>query len=291
LSTEPAAGLQAAPRVELLGHRGARGLFPENTIEGFRAAMALGVRAFELDVGLTRDGVVVVHHDPALSPDIARAPHGGWLAPPGPLLQDLSFAELQRFDVGRIRPGSGYAARYPAQAPIDGARIPRLAEVLALDAGARITIEMKTRPDRPDWTAPPERMAEAVAAVVDAAGAAARVAVSSFDWRGVRHMRRIRPGIARAWLTEPRTVRDAPTWWDRAPPTADAVPDAVAAEGGGTWSPEHTGLMQAELDCAHALGLRVVPWTVNEPAAIARLLRWGVDGLITDRPDLAREAV
>ena len=262
----PGKATGVAPQFELLGHRGARGLFPENTLEGFRAAIALGFDGFELDVGLTRDGVVVVHHDPALNPDITRTPDGTWLRCRR-LLKDLTFAELGRFDVGRIRPGCRYAALFPEQHPMDGARIPRLADVLALDTGIRLTIEMKLHPDR---TVAPEPMAEAVVAVVEAAGAAGRVTLSSFEWRSLQHLGRIRPGLARAWLTPRRTPR--------------RMPEA----GGGTWSPEHGGLTQALLRQAHALNLRVIPWTVNDPADMARLIRWGVDGLISDRPDLAQ---
>jgi len=277
---------------DIQGHRGARGLFPENTIEGFRAAIAMGVRAFELDVGITRDKVVVVHHDPAPNPDIARGPDGAWIAEAGAPLRERAYAELHALDVGRLRPGSAYAARYPDQTPIDGARIPRLEEVLALDAAVRFTLEMKLLADHPDWTVPPEEMAERVAAVVDAAGAARRVTVSSFDWRGVRRMRRIRPDIPRAWLTSAETVARAALWWGGATPEphGGSVPRAVAAEGGGTWSPEHPDLTEALVAEAHALGLRVVPWTVNRTEDMARLIAWGVDGIITDRPDLAPSA-
>jgi glycerophosphoryl diester phosphodiesterase len=269
------------------GHRGARGLFPENTLEGFRAALALGVRAFELDVGMTADGVVVVCHDPALHPDIARDETGGWLPARGPLIHDLPHAALRRYDVGRLRPGSAYAAAFPDQRPIDGARVPTLADVLALDPSAWFNIEIKTDPAHPAWTAAPEALAEAALAVAEASGA--MFMLESFDWRGPRHLRRLRPDLTLAWLTSAETTRDAGLWWG-GPVAADfagSVPRAVAAEGGGYWAPHHPTLTQALIAEAHGLGLRVLPWTVNEPVAMRRLLAWGVDGLITDRPDLA----
>ena len=272
---------------DLQGHRGARGLFPENTLHGFRAAAALGVRCFELDVGVTRDGVVVVHHDPALNPDITRDAAGAWLPGPGPLLRALNHAELAGYDVGRIRPGTRYAALYATQAPQDGAGIPTLDAVLRQDGRIRFNIELKLLPAHPDWTVPPEEMAERVLRVIDAAQAADRVTVQSFDWRAPRHLRRIRPALPRGWLTMGDSVRDAPLW--RGDPAAstrmDAVPDAVAAEGGGTWTPQHPDLTPALLARAHALGLLVVPWTVNAAPDMARLIGWGVDGLISDWPD------
>src|ERR1700760_3341020 len=117
--------------MQVIGHRGARGLFPENTLQGFLAAAALGVSAFELDVGMTADGVAVVCHDVALNADIARDPSGAWLSSPTPLLRSLTLAELLRYDVGRLRPGSFTASQFPDQKPHDGARVPTLAAVLA----------------------------------------------------------------------------------------------------------------------------------------------------------------
>ena len=268
---------------ELQGHRGARGLFPENTVEGFRAAAGLGVRWFEIDVGVTRDEVVVVHHDLALNPEIASL-DGRWLAGSLPLLKDLTFDELQDFEVGRIRPGSDYAARYPDQVAIEGARVPSLAAVLAVGDELGWNIELKLMPDRPNWTVSPEEMVERVLAVVDAADAAGRVTLQSFDWRAPRYARRVRPEVKRGWLTRAETIGDAGSWWGRE--HASSVPLAIAEEGGGTWTPYWEELTPELLDEAQGVGLAVIPWTVNDGAAMARLVAWGVDGLITDRPDL-----
>ena len=117
---------------DLQGHRGARGLAPENTLPAFAAALSLGVTTLELDTAITRDGVIVVSHDPFLNPDITRGADGEFLKERGPPLHTLSLAELQRYDVGRINPESRYAQQQPGQKPVDGSRIPRLAEVFAL---------------------------------------------------------------------------------------------------------------------------------------------------------------
>lgn len=278
---------------DLQGHRGARGLFPENTIQGFEAAARLGVRCFELDVGVTRDGVAVVHHDPALNPDLARGADGAWLPAPGPLLRDLTFADLAAYDVGRIRPGTAYAGLYGSQTPQDGARIPALEQVLRLP-GLRFNIELKLLPGHPEWTVAAEEMADRVLRVIDGADAASRVVVQSFDWRAPRHVRQVRPDIARGWLTRAETVADALLWRGIPPaspgpasPGMNAVPDAIREEGGGTWTPFHTELTRPLLARAQALGLKVIPWTVNEPSDMRRLIRWGADGLITDWPDRA----
>ena len=276
--------------VEIWGHRGARGMFPENTIEGFRAALALGVRAFELDVGVTADGIPVVCHDLVLNPDIARV-EGEFLAlGHGPTIRSLTLRDLERYDVGWIRPGSPYAAQFPDQARIDGARVPTLAAVLALDPGAKFIIELKTDPRHPDWTVAPSAMADLVLAAVDAAGARGKAVFESFDWRGPRHLRRSNPGLCCAWLTREETVADAAIWWDGIRPDG-SVPHAAAAAGGGIWAPEHVGLTRAAIAEAHDLGLAVISWTVNDPADMRRLVAWGIDGLITDFPDRARQSV
>jgi len=274
---------------EVIGHRGARGLFPENTIEGFRQSLEMGVRSFELDVGMTADGVVVVSHDPALNPDITRDASGQWLTAPGPLIHHLTFDALRTYDVGRIRPATLYRILYRSQKGVDGARIPTLQEVLGLSSDVTFIIELKTDPRRPTWTAAPETMAEAVLDVVDAAGATDRVIVESFDWRGPRHIRRIRPEIQLAWLTRADTTRDAALWWNGVNPSnyKNSVPATVAAQGGQIWAPMLETLSKSAVAEAHDLGLRVIPWTVNRRVAMRLMIGWGVDGLITDRPDLA----
>jgi len=276
---------------DLQGHRGARALFPENTLEGLRAAIALGLGTMEIDVGVTRDGAVVVHHDPALNPDTTRDRAGAWLPARGPLLRELTLAQLADYDVGRIRPGTEYAERFPQQAARDGTRIPTLDQVLALDDATRWNIELKSTPTHPGWTVPAEEMVERVLHVAGSAAALDRITIQSFDWRAPRHARRIRPSIARGWLTDARTVADAVLWLGRDIADMDAVPGAVAKEGGGTWTPEHEDLTEDQLAEAHGLGLLVVPWTVNARADMLRLIGWGVDGLITDWPDRALAAL
>src|SRR6185503_16648952 len=97
---------------DLQGHRGARGLAPENTLPAFERALALGVTTLELDTSITSDGVVVIHHDSTLNPDTTRDSAGRFLERRGPPIHSLSWAELQTYDVGRLRPGSDYAKRY-----------------------------------------------------------------------------------------------------------------------------------------------------------------------------------
>jgi glycerophosphoryl diester phosphodiesterase len=303
-----------ATTFDLQGHRGARGLAPENTLAAFERALALGVTTLEMDTGVTRDGVVVVTHDPTLNPDIVRGPDGRWLERRGPAINALTFAELQRYDVGRLRPGTAYAQRYPAQVPVDGARIPALSEVFALtrrmgDRHVRFNIETKLSPLAPAETLAPEAFARALIREIRAAGMTRRASIQSFDWRTLQVVQREAPEIETVYLTARRAFLDnvcagprggkpdvAPADCEPSPWTAGfqlrehgSVPKMVRAAGGRVWSPEHRDLDAASLAEARALGLRVVVWTVNDPPDIARAVQLGVDGIISDRPDLVRE--
>jgi glycerophosphoryl diester phosphodiesterase len=262
---------------DVQGHRGARGHAPENTLPGFERALAFGVTTFELDVGVSRDGVVVIHHDRRLNPDLARGPDGRWVAAPAPLISSLDFDELRRYDVGRLRPGSEYARRFPHQQPIDGARIPALGELFERHRSGtvRFNIEMKLLAEALGETLAPEPFVRAVLAVVRKAGMEPRCILQSFDWRAVKVAEREAPGIATAYLTE----------------QADSDPRKVHSAGARTWSPDFQALDAASAAAARGLGLRVIPWTVNEPADIRRMLELGVDGIISDYPDRVHAAL
>ena len=299
-------GPMTSHAIEIQGHRGARGLLPENTIPAFERAIELGVDVLELDLGVTRDGVPVVHHDRALDPDRTRDADGAWLAPPGPFLNALNLAELSEFDVGRAAPGSPIAERFPDQAPRDGARIPTLAEVLALGrrpgAGAiRFNIETKVTPLAPEETASPEEFARAVIAVLRAEDMLHRADLQSFDWRVLQEARKLAPELSTVCLTAEQSwidniLRGRP---DPSPWTAGvdieafdgSVPRMVKAAGCAVWSPYYREVTETAPTEAHALGLRVVVWTVNEIDEMLALARLGVDGIITDYPDRAVEAL
>jgi len=268
-----------ASAFDLQGHRGARGLAPENTLDGFAAALAIGVTTLELDTGVTKDGVVVIHHDRRLNPDIARDPDGRWVEAPAPLIHELTFEQLRRYDVGRLRPGSKNAVEFPEQQPVDGARVPRLAELFDLvqksgDASVRFNIETKISPQAPRETLAPEPFALALIAEIRKAGMESRTSIQSFDWRTLKVVEREAPAIATVYLTGRRRE--------------GSQPRAVHAAGGRIWSPNYQEMDSASVVEARALGLRVIPWTVNEPAAVERVLDLGLDGLITDFPDRVR---
>lgn len=292
-----------ARAIDLQGHRGARGLAPENTLAGFARALQVGVTTLELDLGVTRDGVVVVSHDAELNPEHTRDAAGRWLERPGPALFSLTFDELRRYDVGRLRPGSAYAARFPDQVAVDGQSIPSLREVLALvrragNTRVRFNVETKLDPRFPARTPAPAPFAEAVVRVLREEGVAARSTIQSFDWRTLAHVRRIAPDIELSCLTVQQGDEDnvqlgrpGPSPWLGgldADAFGGSLPRLVQAAGARVWSPSLGDLTPAAVAEAHALGLAVLPWTANETAHFEALLDAGVDGIITDYPDRLR---
>lgn len=288
----------ASAAFDLQGHRGTRGHAPENTLPAFERALGIGVTTLELDVGMTADGVVVISHDPYLNPAFTRDASGQWLqGSRGPLLKSLSFAQLQTYDVGRINPDSAYARNFNLQQPRDGTRIPMLAalfdRVKARRADAvRFNIETKINPSQPDDTVAPEVMTRALIEVVRAAGMQRRVAIQSFDWRTLRLVQQLEPSIPTVYLTVQTANNDnvQSGEWTAGLKLSDhgSAPKMVKASGGAVWSPNGGAVTQSLVKEAQALGLKVIPWTINDPADMERLIGWGVDGIITDYPDRLR---
>ena len=287
---------------ELQGHRGARGLAPENTLAGFERALAIGVDTLETDIAVSRDGVLLISHDPALNPDITRGPDGQFLDARGPVIWRTDFAELQRYDVGRLKPGTRYAALYPEQQPSDGARLPRLDALFALakkpgNAELRLALEIKIRPDAPDETPAPEPFARALVDAVRAAGLATRTSILSFDWRALQAVQTIAPEMTTVALTIQQrdfdnigAGRPGASPWTAGIAFADqgSVAKMVKAAGASVWSSFHGDLDAAQVKQAQALGLTVLAWTVNDAARIAEVMDFGVDGIVSDRPDRVR---
>jgi glycerophosphoryl diester phosphodiesterase len=249
--------------LEVQGHRGCRGLRPENTLGAFQHAIELGVDVLELDLALSRDDVLVVSHDPEVNA-LCRETR----ALPGRRLRDLRWDELRSLDCGSAR-----NPRFPEQVAAPGAPMPRLEEVLGLlEQHPRLgaNIEIKTYPDKRELTRPPADFARLLVAQLRQRGLGRRVTVQSFDPEALQAVARLDPALTLAALVEERA----------------AIEPMLASTGARILSPRHTLLRdRAEVKAFQARGLRVIPWTVNEPADLQRVASWGVDGIITDYPD------
>ncbi|MEZ5818083.1 MAG: glycerophosphodiester phosphodiesterase [Hyphomicrobiaceae bacterium] len=289
---------------ELHGHRGARGLLPENTIIGFEKALEIGVDCLELDIGMSRDDKLVIAHDRMLNPDIVRR-DGDWITARTPI-RELTANEIAMLDVGRINPATRYAKTFSRQRPVDGTRMPLLSDLLALPAlqkrpGVCLNVETKTAPNAPSDTVTPGVLADALVQAVTAAGLRPRLRVQSFDWRSLVHLRKAAPDVVLSFLTAEQPWLDnvdrkglRPSPWLAGGELAmhgGSLPKLIASLGGSWWSPYHKDVDAAAIKEAHSLGLKVVVWTVNAVEDIRRLLEMGVDGIITDYPDRARSVM
>jgi len=301
-----AAGLIGGPVLafDLQGHRGARGLLPENTLPAFAKALDIGVTTLELDLAMTADGDLVVSHNPRLNSALTRSADGKWLAEEGPAIWSLTTAAVKGYDVGRLNPEARYARQFPQQQAVDGTAIPTLAEVIALVSSrkadhVRFNVETKIRPDRPDETPSPEAFADALVAFLRHHKLELRAAVQSFDWRTLGAVQKWAPNIPtvylsaqQPWLDNIKAGDPGSSPWTNGYDIDDydgSVPKAIKAAGGKVWSPYWKDLTETSLKEAHDAGLTVIVWTVDNVADMERMMDLGVDGIITDYPDRLKE--
>lgn len=300
-----------------IAHRGGALLIPENTLTAFADAVRRGCDGTELDVQLSRDGHVVVHHDFRLKPDVCRR-DGRWIAAPTPRIKDLSLAELRSCDIGRARPQSAYAMAHESTVWRDGEAIPTLAEVVGIAGMARgafrLFVELKTCfADRAE-SAPPEVLAAAAVSVLAEHDFLDRTVFVGFDWAALLEAKRLAPQ-AQCWFT---TLPQS--WFDDGIPAAQDDPPAepalqvlrhwartgtspwaagydairhggsliaaIKAAGGDGWFPYWRDLATEYVQEARGQDLRIGCWTVNDPAAMRAMKALGVDAVCTDRPDL-----
>lgn len=298
---------------DVQAHRGGTGLRPENTLAAFDHALSLGVTTLECDVHITRDGVAVVTHDRqvggARNRDTAPATEGDPDFPyVGGYLSRLTWEQVRTIDVGSV-----VHLDHQGQQPVPGARMPRLEDVFSLlvERGAEtvgINVETKFDAVAPEESAPRERFVEVVTAAVRAAGMVERTSVQSFDWTVLRLVREHEPALRLNALTgghylEVGMPGGSPWLGGLDIDDCDGnLVSAAASLGFDAVSPVHgspyrsgvrdpayrpfvTAAMVAD---AHAAGMRVIPYTVDDPDTMRALVDLGVDGLITNYPDRLR---
>lgn len=251
----------AAPRILVHGHRGARAVLPENTLPAFEYAVREGVDVLELDVWVTADDVLVVHHDPLINTTICQGPEGERT------IRKLTLEQVRRWDCGAMK-----NAGFPRQETRPGARIPTLDEVLALAPRGSFwfNIEMKSQPAKPELQPPAEEYARLTAAAIRKHKLEKRVIVQSFDFALLRALRAVAPELKRAALYAglPREF-----------------PDLAREAGDAPIVSPHFSLATPErVKRAHEARLQVVPWTANTPELWDKLIEAGVDAVITDDP-------
>jgi len=249
---------------DLQGHRGCRGLLPENTMPAFERALELEVTTLEFDLQVTRDRVVIVAHDQQLNPALCRYDDGSKVT-------RAAFKDLDYDDLTHIECGSRRAAGFGEQQTVPNARIPMFVEVLTLardaDYPVRVSVEIKLQDARK--AIPVDEFARLVVDGLRATGMETRAIVQSYEPAALRAVAALAPEIPRAILVRKRARYDA----------------AIEESNATILSPKHPSLRQEDVDSMQARGIPVVPWTVNDPPDIRRVLGLGVDGIISDYPD------
>jgi glycerophosphoryl diester phosphodiesterase len=261
----------AVKKIEVQGHRGARSIKPENTLPAFQYALEQGVDTLELDLGVTKDGVVVVSHDPVISPMICLGPDGKAPAE-GIAINTLTLAELKKFDCGTLK-----HPRFPAQQPVPGTPKPTLEEVFALVAASplpaaktvQFNIETKIVPREASRTPSPEVFAKLVVELVRKHKLEDRTVIQSFDHRSLVAVKKLAPKIRIA----PLVGDSLPDW-----------PALIKATKAEIISPNLNWITPDTVKAAQAAGARVIPWTANTAEEWDYLISCGVDGIITDDP-------
>ncbi|MCW2758826.1 MAG: glycerophosphodiester phosphodiesterase [Nocardioidaceae bacterium] len=286
---------------DLQAHRGGAGLVVENTLAAFRNALAIGVSTLECDVNITADGVPVVTHDRILQatkirdtapvePDDSEFPYVGRF------VCRLSAAQLATLDCGSLTQPA-----FPGQRAVPGEPMPTFTQVLTLLDGVpdvRVNVEAKFDVLHPAETAPRQTFVDTtVGAIVDA-GLTDRVSIQSFDWQALRMVGWAEPRIRRYALTNTAYLhvgQDGRSPWLGGLDIDDVggnVVHAVAKLGFDALSPAYHPFVTPELVAdANAAGILVVPYTVDEPDTLLAMIDAGVDGVITNYPDRAREAM
>jgi len=275
-----------------IAHRGGAKLWPENTLFAFAEAASAGFDGAELDVQLSRDGKLVVFHDFLLKRELCRHGDGTWIGrrerrP----IRDLKWSELRAFDIGRIKPRTLYARRHRVLHPRDGEPIPLLSEVIALvrqsNANFRLFIELKASTEDRSLSAAPEVLAEAVVAELRSTGFSRNAVLVGFDWAALLHAKTIAPDLA-CWFTTKRRAPHARRSWAAGYHPSKfkgSIGQAIARAGGDGWFGSRTQATRSRIEEAHALGLKVGVWTVNDIRTMRGLKRLSVDVIVTDRPD------
>lgn len=283
------------PRFDLQAHRGGRGETTEESLRAFAKSIELGVSTVELDIVLTRDGHPMVWHDPTIQSD--KCTDTGPASPGDPqypyvgkLVHDLTLVQIRTLDCGKR------LSDYPHAEVVQGNKIATLPDVFALAdsyrAGIRYDIETKVEADAPGTSATPQESVDAILAAIKSAGKIDNVEIESFDWRTLPMVHQVEPSIPLVALWDQTKWRPGSPWLNGIDPAVVGDPLVGARMvGADIASPDYAEVDEAFINRAHALGLKVIPWTVDDADTMRAQIAAGVDGMITDYPTLLRSVM
>lgn len=271
--------LPAQISYDLQGHRGARGIMPENTIPAMIKALDLGVTTLELDLAVTKDGEIIVSHEPWMNPSICIDPDGNELDnnDRSHNIYQMTYAEVLKYDCG-----SKFHNGFPQQVKFHATK-PRLVDLIEtvekyvedFDLPTPYyNIEIKSMQEGDEVYHPtPEKFSDMVIELLMVKLSPERFNIQSFDFRVLQYLHKIYPTITLAML-----VDNAEKWEEQI---------NVLGFQPQIYSPFFPALTKEIVDDLHSKGLKVIPWTVNSSEQMENLVHMGVDGIITDYPNLA----
>ncbi|OBA70852.1 glycerophosphodiester phosphodiesterase [Mycobacterium sp. 1554424.7] len=282
-----------APEFDLQAHRGGRGETTEESLRAFAKSLELGVSTLELDIVLSKDSQPLVWHDPTIQADKCSDTGPAFPGDPaypyvGKPVHDLTLVQIRTLDCGKR------LAEFPDAEVVPGNKIATLPQVFALAdsyrAGVHYNVETKVEADHPGASAEPQEFVDVILAVARSTGKTDRVEIQSFDWRTLPMVHRAEPSIPLVALYNEETWAPGSPWLNGIDTGAVGDPMIGALMVGANIVSPRYALVTGRpyVDRAHSLGLKVIPWTVNDADAMREQIGYGVDGIITDYPTRAR---
>ena len=285
--------------VRIIGHRGARGLYPENSLLGFMNVLKSGIEIIELDIVFSKDGIPIITHDQDISPFFCRDSKGEFIKDKIKI-SALNAEELYTYDIGRFNPETEYGKYFPEQIQLDGIFLSSLQELLNLVQlpeyqHANLLIEIKSDPDILDKDR--KKIISVLAKQIKDANLINRVIFHSFDWALLSQCKHHAPGILTSYLT--KTIHDddidiqVSNWNSSIEEVQNpsVIPEKIYEAGGSIWCPHFKEITKDSLSAAEKYNLLVFAWMVNEPTDIDIMIDLGVDAIVTDYPPRVKKCL
>ena len=289
--------------VRIFGHRGARGEIAENSIEGFKHTFALGIKAVEFDVVISKDKIPVLYHYFNLMPYLVKDESGNWLKNSELKVFDKSYEELSKYNIGGLDPESKHGKRFEERKLLKNAKIPKLGELLELasrkeNKDAFLNLEVKSTPFKMGLTPIPSDTVSLILKDIDTHKLEDRIIISSFDWRILYELKKQNPRILRGFITlqqdlstTKKNIYENSPWMAKNYSLDELflLPNIIKSLEGHVWSAFYRDVTKQNVELAHKHGLATCVWTVNREQDIIRMIEYGVDGIITDYPKKVQE--
>ena len=289
--------------IRIFGPRGARGEIAENSIEGFKHTFALGIKAIEFDVVISKDKIPVLYHYFNLMPYLVKDESGNWLKNSELKVFDKSYEELRKYNIGGLNPESKHGKRFKEQKLLKNAKIPKLSELLELASRKEnkdvfLNIEVKSTPFKLGLTPIPSDTVSLILKDIDTHKLEDRIIISSFDWRILYELKKQNPRILRGFITlqqdlstTKKNIYENSPWMAKNYSLDELflLPNIIKSLEGHVWSAFYRDVTKQNVELAHKHGLATCVWTVNREQDIIRMIEYGVDGIITDYPKKVQE--